>query len=169
MLAQVEAIANCPLPALQASDEIHFAQCIRTMSLLPSRPDDEIGAKLRISLYRRHFGHLPREQINFLAEQATLTCRFFPTPVECAEIIARWKRGDDAIRARDFARSRFRSELQFRFDEVMQRLSERALPQVEIDGLPDRVKRIAEERGYLRFVDGEFVVRHEPQRPAEAA
>lgn len=165
-LAMVEALAKSPLPALPACDENHFLKSMRALSLLPRKADDELKGELRVALYQRMIGHHPREAISFLVEQALAECDWFPTPAQCIAIIGRWRRSDDPVRLRNVAQSRARAELQFRFDEILTRLESRSMNQAEIDALPDRMKRIGEERGFLRIVDGRFIIRREPARKA---
>lgn len=152
VLAKVDEIARLPLPILPPAEEDFFLKCMRTLRLLPGRGDDDLSGELRLNLYRRHFGHLPRDAIAFLTEHATLNCRFFPTPVECRDILKKWERTDEAYQAQRFARLRARQEWERRYEETMDRL--RAAPdditQAEIDDLPERWASIAETRGYLR-------------------
>jgi len=156
-LARLDEIANCPLPALPASDERHFAKCMRILSVLPRRADDEVTGEVRFRLYHRHFGALPADALSFLAERASHECRFFPTPSECQAILDRWERADEAVAARRFAANRARAERELRWTEVMERLKARTMDQAEIDGLSDRAKRVAEERGFVRALrDGSF-------------
>lgn len=165
MLAMVQTVANSPLPVLPACDDDHFLKSMRALSMLPRKADDELKGELRVALYRRMIGHHPREAISFLVERALAECDWFPTPAQCVTILTRWQRADDPVRLRNIAQSRARAELQFRFDETMESLRLRELDQDAIDSLSDYWKRIAEERGYLRIVDGQFVVRIEPPRP----
>lgn len=161
-LAKIETIARLPVPTLPPSDERHFMKCMRSMRLLPQRADDELKGELRLAIYRRHFGGYCREALSFLTEQATLTCRFFPTPAECQAILDRWQRKDPHSQAHHLAMLRSSRERQTRFDEIMARLRAGTMSQAEVDGLSEHTKLIAETRGYLRIIDGEFIVRTEP-------
>lgn len=161
-LGALEAIAVAPLPALPSTDERHFAQCLRTMAILPSRADDETTAKLRFALYFRHFGHLPAEAINFLAERATLECRFFPTPAECQAILNRWRRSDNAEAYRSRAMVAAQRERQTRFDALLKDLAAGALDQSAIDALPEKVKRIGVDRAWLwAWPNGRYTIRRD--------
>lgn len=148
-LATVQAIAALPVPALPAAPEKHFLQCMRTLRLLPTRGDDELSGELRLALYRKHFGQLPAAALSYLVEQATLTCRFFPTPMECKAILDRWSRTDGPHRAQQFAQVRAAREVQARFDHTMLQLRRGEMTQEQVDALPERWKRIAATQGHL--------------------
>ncbi|WP_221226107.1 hypothetical protein [Novosphingobium fluoreni] len=92
---------------------------------------------------------------------ALRTCKFFPSTSECQAILSSWKRNDRAFRNRVLARQAVARELQARFDETMVALAERKMTQDEVDRLPEGVKRIAMERGYLRLDQGTFLIRQE--------
>lgn len=157
-LALVETIAALPAPPLVPVVEQHFNQCMRTLTILPSRDDDALTAKLRLTLYRKHFGHLPEAAWSFLVEHATLECRFFPSPAECKAILDRWNRQDGPWRAHQLARRAAAAERQARFDDVMGRFRMGEVTQAEVDQLPERWKSIAATRGHLRE-DGTYALR----------
>ncbi|MEJ7831293.1 MAG: hypothetical protein WKF79_00120 [Nocardioides sp.] len=128
------------------------------MTILPSRDDDAVTAKLRLALYRKHFGHLPDEAWSYLTERATLECTFFPTPAECKAILDQWSRTDGPFRAHRLAQFRATRERQARFDDAMSRLHRGETTQAEVDAMPLRWKQIAATRGHLRE-DGTFTLR----------
>lgn len=160
-LAAVEHIAQLPAPVLPAVTETHFLRCMRTLTLLPARQEDELSGELRLALYRKHFGHLPEAAWSFLVEKATLECRFFPTPSECKAILDRWSRQDGPWRAHQLATHRAARERQARFDDVMRRFRMGEIAQEEVDQLPERWKRIAATQGHLW--EGTYKLR--PVRP----
>lgn len=148
-LAMVQHIAQLPVPQLPAAPEKHFLQCMRTLRLLPTRGDDDLSGELRLALYRKHFGQQPASALSYLVEQATLTCRFFPTPMECKAILDRWSRTDGPWRAQQFAQVRAAREVQARFDHAMLQLRDGEMTQAQVDALPERWKRIAACQGHL--------------------
>lgn len=155
-LALCEEIASLPVPQLPAADDRFFAQCMRALSILPSRPDDDTTGKLRLALYQRHFGNRSREALTYLTEQATLHCRFFPTPSECNAILNRWERADPEYRAVAHAGMLARIEHEARFEDLLTRFRAGSVEQPEVDALPDRWRRICRERGFLR---ADFTIR----------
>ncbi|WP_395393096.1 hypothetical protein WBP07_18040 [Novosphingobium sp. BL-8A] len=163
MLAAVQALATAPLPAPEPCDRDHFNQCLRVMlAVLPKRNSDEVSGKLLISAYQKKLGGFPKDQISYLADQATTTCEWFPSIAECISIMGKWEREDDAVRIRREAIGAVRREMHARFDEAMARLSRGGCDQAEIDTLPTNWKEIAETRGYLwRNGDGTYSPRED--------
>ena len=148
-LAVVDHIAGLPVPVLPPAEEDFFLKCMRTLRLLPGRGDDEVSGGLRLNLYRRHFGHLSREALAYLTDRATLTCRWFPTPAECVDILKGWERSDDPARAIRRAKALSRHERQARFEEAMSDLRFGRATQEQVDAMPDRWKDIGVTRGHL--------------------
>jgi hypothetical protein len=148
-LVDAERIANLVLPPLPVVPEDHFLKCMRTLTLLPARQEDDLTGELRLALYRKHFGRYPAEAWSFLVEKATLECRFFPTPSECKAILDRWNRNDPYARATRHAAVLATRERQARFDDVMLRLRRGEVEQAEVDQMPERWKRIAATQGHL--------------------
>lgn len=161
-LSKVDAIAVAELPALTPCDDKTFAQAIRMMGVLKRRSQDDVSGKVLLRTYQHHLGRYGREAILFLADRATEELDWFPTPNECIAILSRWQRNDHWLRVHRYATARAKAERRTRFDETMTALERRELDQAAIDALPEWPKRIAEERGYLRF-DGEggYVARQE--------
>lgn len=154
-LTQVETIASSPLPVLEACDEAYFLKGLRILyASLPKRPTDRLSGKLMAEGYKLKLMHLPREAIDHLVNVA-LDGRFFPSIAECQEIVGGWKRSDGLVKAR--ADTLARRERQARFDALLHQLDRGELSQTEIDALPERTCRIAEDRGSLRRVaDGSY-------------
>jgi len=154
------AIATMPLPPLATGDAQFLDRCLRMLTTLPRRKDDEVTGKLRVRAYELAIGTYPKSALEFLVAEALRTCRFFPSTSECVEILGRWERNDEALRSRRSAELAVRREQQARFDEAMRRLAAEASDQSEIDALPERWKRMAETYGYLwREEDGSYVLR----------
>lgn len=164
MLARLEATAKAPLPALSPCDDDHFAKCMRTLSILPRRGDDEVTAELRFAIFRKKLGAYPNEALSALVSEGLEIFRFFPTIAECVDLIGKvWRRNDEHTRARHLAQRRMRYEIERRFDEIMLALAQGEMDQAAIDALPERTKLIAYERGFLsRAEDGSF--RAKPHR-----
>lgn len=161
MLAAVEALAAAPLPAPEPCDREHFNQCLRVMlAVLPKRNSDDVSGKLLISAYQKKLGTFPKDQISYLADQATMRCEWFPSIAECLTIMQGWERNDDAVRVRREATIAARWEHQARFDDAMSRLATGEYDQAEIDVLPVSWKEVGETRGYLwRHDDGSYTAR----------
>jgi hypothetical protein len=128
---------------------------MRSLSILPSRSDDDLTGKLRLNIYHRMMGQYPRAAIAFMVETALATLDWFPTPKQCLEILSGWH-DRDAVEHKHrtaMAASAVRQERQARLGEVMDALDRRALDQDQIDALPEQVRAIGAERGFLRLHD----------------
>lgn len=166
-LAALEKVAAAPLPTLPPCDSRHFDQCLRILvAALPRKGADDIGGELMVAAYRRKLGHMPLEQINFMTDQALEQCKWFPTIMECLEIASRWERRDEHVRQQSRAIALVGWEKQARMEDAMSAMDAGTITQAEIDALPPRWQSIAETRGYLRRVEGGYMLRA-PVRPLE--
>lgn len=153
-LAELERVAAIPLPALPPCDERHFTQCLRVMTAaLPRQGSDDLSGELFIAAYKRKLGHMPKDQINYITDQALERCKWFPTIAECMSIGAEWERNDEAVRNQANAIAAIGREKQQRMEEAMQAMRDGTISQSEIDALPPRWQSIGETRGYLRRGD----------------
>lgn len=153
-LAELERVAAIPLPALPPCDERHFTQCLRVMTAaLPRQGSDDLSGELFIAAYKRKLGHMPKDQINYITDQALERCKWFPTIAECMGIGAEWERNDEAVRNQANAIAAIGREKQQRMEEAMQAMRDGTISQGEIDALPPRWQSIGETRGYLRRDD----------------
>lgn len=154
-LAVMEDLANLPLAAPTPCSAIDFAKLMRSLSILPSRADDEDTGKLRLGIYHRMMGHYPRDAIAYMAEAVMAKYDWFPTPRQCLEILAEW-RDTAAVEHKHrttMAASAVRQEKQARLGDIMGDLDRRALDQAAIDALPIQMRVIGAERGFLRLHD----------------
>lgn len=163
-LAAAMVVAAAPLPALEMADDVFLAQILRMMDVLPRRSDDSVGGKLRHRAYELVIGRYPRQALEFLATEALLHCKFYPSTTECVGILARWRRNDDAARSKLTASTAVRLERQARFDDAMARLAAGDATQGEIDAMPAQWKSVGETRSYLwRQEDGSYTARIRPE------
>lgn len=167
-LTELAIIAESPLPALLPCDGEEFTKLIMTMGTMARRADDETTGKLRLAILRRVIGQYPREAIAYMVETAITTLEWFPSPKQCLDILAGWKRNDEAVQAKASAVASVRAERLARFDDVMSALERREVDQAGIDALPERVRAIGMERGFLRLHD-DGVYRARPLPAAEEA
>lgn len=154
-LAVMEDLASLPSAAPTPCSDVDFAKLMRSLSILPSRADDEVTGKLRHGIYQRLMDQYPRAAIAFMVETAMKRFDWFPTPRQCLEILAEW-RDRDAVEHKHrttMAASAVRQEKQARLADIMDALDRRALDQAAIDALPQRVREIGAERGFLRLHD----------------
>lgn len=164
-LAELEAVAKAPLPRQEPCDGAHFAKCMRSLSLLPSRADDETKGELRLAIYQRMLGKHPNGAISYLVERALAELNWFPTPKQCLDIIADWRAPiSEQEGRRNTALRLIEKDKWIRFEDIMGDLERRELEGEALANVPERMKLIAVERGYLQLTDGAFVVRHEKRK-----
>ncbi len=167
-MAELEAVANAPLPRPEPCDPAHFAKCMRSLSLLPSRADDETKGELRLAIYQRMLGNYPNGAISYLVETALAELNWFPSPKQCLDILRGWNAPiTEERRSRDLAANLIAREKRMRFEEAMEALERRELTGEALDALPQRWKLIAVERGFLRDNHHGFEIRFEPVREGE--
>ena len=99
-LAQVETVANLPLPKSSPSSDEQFAACMRSLDILPRRADDRTRAELRVKLYQRKLGVFPYHVLGQMVSKALDTCKFFPTISECLAMLPPTDSDCASIRAR---------------------------------------------------------------------
>lgn len=159
-LAQVTAIANARLPVVVAAEEKFISGCLRAMSVMPKRPDDETSGAVRNKMYKRHLTGFSCEALTHLVDEALRSHQFFPSIAECLAILHGWPSQQFEVRQQRRAQARLDRERQARFDEIMSRLAAGECGQAEIDALPERWKAVAETRSYLwRHEDGSYTSR----------
>ena len=138
-LAAIDQIARLPVPVPPPAEEDFFLQCMRTIRLLPGRSDDATSGELRLNLYRRHFGRLSRDQLAYLTDRVTATCKWFPTPAEMFDILKGFERRDAPYRASRLARAVGQREWQARFDDTMRRFKAGEVDQSEVEAAQGRL------------------------------
>lgn len=154
-MTEMEAVANSSPPNIPCCDDDHFEKSMRALAILPSRAEDDIRGELRFAIYRKLLGKYSKAAISNLVETALTTLDWFPTPKQCLAILADWSERDlvEHKHRTVFAASAVRQERQARLNDIMDALDRRLLNQDAIDALPQRVREIGAERGFLRLHD----------------
>lgn len=160
MLEMVRNISNSPPLREGPCSEKHFLRCMKSLAILPRRADDLEKAELRSKLYYAKLGHIPDAGWSYLTSAALDRCDWFPTIAECQRIIGGWSQMGVGEERRRQARHLVQREMNARMDEAVARLATRAVPQDEIDAMPEQWKRVAAEKCFLwAWPDGRFTVR----------
>lgn len=154
-MTMVREIRDSALPAPASSDEVWFAQCMKAMDILPRRQDDQLGGKMRFSLYKRHLEGYSNEALSYLAEKATAGCHFYPSIAECLDILKAWPNRNRDAERQEKAGHLYQRELNARMDEAVKRMALRSMSQEEVDDLPAFYKHVGVEKGYLRRLKDE--------------
>jgi hypothetical protein len=152
-LAKMEELAAAPLPDLQPCGDGELAKLLRALTILPRRSDDELTGELRSAFYRRKLRSYPHDALQFMVSTVLDELDWYPTIAQCLAILARWQRNDEAVHRRASAGNLARAERRARFDDIMRALERRELDQTGIDALPEPLRNIGVERGFLRLHD----------------
>jgi len=168
-LAMVQEIADSPLCRPEPCSERHLGQCLRVMqAVLPKRNADEITGELFVAAYIKKLLPYPQDQISYLADQAMERCKWFPTIAECIEIMAGWRRVDDATQRQALASRLAANERHERRREApATRWPRPAFTQATVDALPDPLVSIGLGCGALvKDASGKIVPAPEPDDAA---
>lgn len=173
-MMSLEAVASSPLPSPQPCSERHFNQCFAMVdAALPKRSQDDKTGEILVRTYRRMLGHLTREAISFIAEEAIATCKWFPTIAECLEISRRFTQPPHPFRqVRTVAAQLLSREKHERFKEAVKAVEAGKVPDADIADLPERWRGIMAEWGVIWALrDGTFTRRpmDDEERKARAA
>lgn len=148
--AAIEKFCRSPIPEPEPCGDERFAWAMRALSILPRRADDDVKGELRAKLYRAKLRHCTEPQIIFVVDKALERFTFFPTIKELLDVAAEWiAPASDALALRRRLVAKLNASRQARFDALMDRLKARDLTQDEIDALPERIRMIALDKGYL--------------------
>jgi hypothetical protein len=158
-MALLREVRESPLSVDHPCDDDWFAMCMKAMDILPRRQDDQVGGRMRFAMYKRHLRDFSNEAMSYLSGEATKACHWFPTIAECFEILKAWPNRTRDTDRKGKAEYLIRKESQARMEGALELLRQRAMPQADVDALPDFWKRVADDKGFLRkLTDGTFRV-----------
>lgn len=127
---------------------------------------DDDGGKLIAATYARMLGEYPREALAYMVERAIAELKWFPTVAECREILATWRRTDDAVtvqrKAAALVDRRQAQEAADHREQVaaeMRRLERNEATQEEVDQMLATTRYVAEARGILKREGKRFLLR----------
>jgi hypothetical protein len=142
-------VENIPVETRELAKQLQFIE-----ATLPSKNTDEQSGQMRTAVYARILGGYTKEALSYMTERVCKELDWFPTPRQCLQILEsytpRTSRKDKALLICS-------NHTQKRFEEFISKLH--CGEPVELADKPDRWLRIAEDRGYLRLIDGEFTIR----------
>jgi hypothetical protein len=142
-------IENVPVETRELAKQLQFIE-----ATLPSKNTDEQSGQMRTAVYARILGGYTKEALSYMTERVCKELDWFPTPRQCLEILERYtpppSKKDKALRI-------CLNHATERFDDFISKLH--CSEPVELSDKPERWLRIAVERGYLRFADGEYIIR----------
>jgi hypothetical protein len=169
-LREVGRLAEMQPPPLQPCSPKHFVACMKAMSILAKRADDEIDGEYRVKVYERILGRYPDEAISLIAEKAISTCVFFPSVAECFGFLKSWERADPAHLAIEKAKVLTIREGEARLNDTRMKAKDGLLTQADVDVLSNRAREILYNECLLRRLpDGSYAPRTRPAPQAQAA
>lgn len=118
---------------------------------LPSQNSDDLSGQMRTVVYARLLGGYSKEALSYMTQRVCSELNWFPTPHQCLAILKEYQ---PPATQQDKALIICAKHTQARFDEWVSAL--RSGGDAELDGVPDRWLRIAEEQGHLRCVEGKY-------------
>jgi hypothetical protein len=133
-------------------------------STLPAKPVDDASGRERVAVYAKLLGGYDNAALGYMAIEACKTLNWFPTPKQCLDILKGYAVPDTD---RSLALSYCARFTQARFDKWMRLVMVGGASENEIAIVPERWRRIAEERGGLRRLeDGRYEIRRAPKEDA---
>lgn len=125
---------------------------------LPSKAIDGDAGRDRVAVYFRMLGEYTHDAIAYMSERACREHDWFPTPAQCLAILKTYRA---PLPDKEVARTNCQAFLQAQMEAFHLALRADVVPQAMIDEKPDQWKRIAEEKGWLRLIDGQYVQRRQ--------
>jgi hypothetical protein len=142
-------VENIPVETKELAKQLQFIE-----ATLPSKNTDEQSGQMRTAVYARILGGYTKEALSYMTERVCKELDWFPTPRQCLTILEEYtaptSKKDKALRI-------CLNHATERFDDFISKLH--CGEPVELSDKPERWLRIAVERGYLRFADGEYIIR----------
>ena len=142
-------IENIPVETRELAKQLQFIE-----ATLPSKNTDEQSGQMRTAVYARILGGYTKEALSYMTERVCKELDWFPTPRQCLAILESYT---PTTTKKDKALRICLNHATARFDDFIGKLH--CGEPVELSDKPERWLRIAVERGYLRFADGEYTIR----------
>lgn len=149
--------ANAPHGKEPAATVPQLTRCLEFIaSVMPYRKVAEDTGKDRVAVYISMLRDASEPALAYMSRRVCAEKQWFPTPAECLSILKDWRSTPDlrAI-AKRFGQDFFQTQM----EDFHAALSRGPVDQSVIDEKPDQWKRIAENKGLLRLIDGRFVQR----------
>ena len=142
-------VENIPVETKELAKQLQFIE-----ATLPSKNTDEQSGQMRTAVYARILGGYTKEALSYMTERVCKELDWFPTPRQCLQILDSYT---PRTTKKDKALLICSNHTQARFEEFI--MSLRCREPVDLTDKSERWLRIAEDHGYLRIVDGEYIVR----------
>lgn len=118
---------------------------------LPAQNSDEVSGQMRTAVYARILGGYTKEALSYMTQRVCRELDWFPTPRQCLAILEDYR---PRATRKDKALLICAKHTQARFDEWLMAL--RTGGEADLESVPERWLRIADEQGYLRCKGGKY-------------
>lgn len=155
LAAWAEAFDDRPRPAspLQLTKHLTFMA-----ATLPSKAQDDESGKMRFAVYSSILGEYSNDALAYMARRACTELDWFPTPRWCLEAVQQYRAPATEKEEALMLCHRF---WQGRFEDFIFDLERGIADQETVDAVPLQWRKIAMERGFLRWIEEErrYVIR----------
>lgn len=153
--ADAQGEGQAPASPLQITKHLTFIG-----ATLPSKAQDDTSGKMRFAVYSSLLADYSNEALAYMARRACAELDWFPTPRQCLSLLDDYR---PPVSDKDQALALCHRFWQGRFEDFTAAITDGSADQAMIDAAPIRWRRIAMERGLLRY-DAEcegYVIRGE--------
>ena len=162
--AWAESCDDRPQPAspLQITKHLTFLG-----ATLPSKTQDDDSGKMRFAVYSSILADYTNEALAYMARRACAELNWFPTPRQCLDILRDYRPPQTD---KDQALALCHHFWQGKFEDFILALETDTADQEMVDTVPLRWRKIAMERGFLRYFADEdrYVIRRKVIADASA-
>lgn len=128
---------------------------------LPYKNVDEVSGKMRFTVYVQLLRSYSNAALSYMVERVCRERDWFPTPRQCIEILKDYR---PSLSDREQVLVRVSKREEQIFDQFLKALGAGPVDQSYIDLQPERWKRIAVEKGYLRYTENGIIQREAAHR-----
>lgn len=125
---------------------------------LPSKAQDDESGKMRFAVYSSILSEYSNEALAYMARRACAELDWFPSPRQCIELADQYR---PPVSEKEQALALCHRFFQGKFEDFIFELENGIAEQETVDSVPLRWRKIAMERGYLRWIQEEqrYVIR----------
>lgn len=162
--AWAESVDDRPRPASPLQITRHLTFMAAT---LPSKSQDDESGKMRFAVYSSLLGGYSDAALAYMARRACKELDWFPTPRWCLDVVQQYR---PIPSDKDQALALCHQFWQGRFEDFFSDLESGIAEQETVDTVPLRWRRIALERGFLKWdEDGRRYALRRTRRSASVA
>ena len=125
---------------------------------LPSKAQDDDSGKMRFAVYSSILAEYSNESLAYMARRACAELDWFPSPRQCMELADQYR---PPVSEKEQALALCHRFYQGKFEDFIFDLERGIAEQETVDTVPLQWRKIAMERGFLRWIEEErrYVIR----------